>query len=72
LVSIPWIIWDYFATLRGHWNFNSDFYLGFKILNLPFEEVMFFWVIPFACLFVWTNVRDFENWKDFWGKLTDF
>lgn len=53
IVSIPWLIWDVFATFRGHWSFNSDYILGPKIINLPFEEVLFFWVIPFCCLFVW-------------------
>jgi lycopene cyclase domain-containing protein len=53
LVSLPWLAWDILATFRAHWGFNSDYILGSKILLLPLEEIAFFWVIPFCCLFVW-------------------
>ena len=63
--AIPWLIWDVWATWRGHWGFNPDFILGFKIINLPVEEVAFFFVIPFCSIFVWTLIRDFKDVKTF-------
>jgi lycopene cyclase domain-containing protein len=65
LISIPWIIWDILVTERGHWAFNYDYTIGPKLLGLPFEEWMFFWIIPFCCLFVWTIIRDFKTWDGF-------
>lgn len=47
-VFIPW---DVIFTINGVWGFNSDYFLGVEILNLPFEEWLFFICIPFACVF---------------------
>lgn len=69
LVAIPWIIWDVFATARGHWAFNSDYYLGLKIFNLPFEEVLFFLAIPYSCLYLWAVIRDFESFDKLFKKI---
>lgn len=69
LVSIPWLIWDIWATQRGHWAFNYNYNLGIKIINLPFEEYLFFLVVPYACLFLWATFRDFEDLKKFLQRL---
>ena len=45
------IPWDVIFTINGIWGFNSDYFLGFEILSLPFEEWLFFICIPFACVF---------------------
>lgn len=64
--AIPFFIWDYFATLFGHWQFNKDFILGVYIFNLPLEEVLFFFVIPFCCHFIWNIINNFQSWGKFW------
>lgn len=56
LVSIPHIIWDVFATANGDWSFNQSYIIGFKIFNLPIEELMFFFTVPFSCMFVYESV----------------
>ena len=53
LVGIPFILWDMWATVRGHWAFNPDFTLGLYVFNLPIEEILFFICIPFSCTYVW-------------------
>jgi lycopene cyclase domain-containing protein len=69
---IPFLIWDYFATLYGHWQFNPDFILGIYLANLPMEEVLFFLAIPFCCHFVWWIITNYDSprqlWQDFWLK----
>jgi len=45
--------WDVFATLRGHWSFAPAKVWGIRVVNLPLEEVLFFAVIPFCCIFTW-------------------
>ncbi|RJP28083.1 MAG: lycopene cyclase domain-containing protein [Candidatus Omnitrophota bacterium] len=49
--------WDIFATWRGHWSFDPDGVLGARIINLPLEEVLFFVVIPFCCIFTWESLK---------------
>lgn len=49
--------WDVFATYRGHWAFNPAGVGKIKIINLPLEEVLFFVVIPFCCIFTWEAVK---------------
>ncbi|MBE7629898.1 lycopene cyclase domain-containing protein [Tenacibaculum piscium] len=51
LVALPFIIWDVFFTKIGVWGFNPDYYLGIKLLEMPIEEWLFFFCIPYACLF---------------------
>ena len=49
--------WDVFATFRGHWYFNPDGVWGIRIINLPVEEVLFFVIIPFCCIFTWEAIN---------------
>lgn len=51
IVAIPFLIWDVWFTNMGVWGFNSAYLLGPKIANLPFEEVLFFFCIPYASIF---------------------
>lgn len=50
-VAIPFLIWDAFFTKYGVWGFNSDYHLSIEILKMPIEEWLFFFCIPYACLF---------------------
>jgi lycopene cyclase domain-containing protein len=47
------ILWDIWFTHLGVWEFNPRYLIGFYIANLPIEELMFFLVIPFACVFIY-------------------
>jgi lycopene cyclase domain-containing protein len=62
VVSVPFLIWDVYATWAGHWQFNPKFNLGFYLVNLPLEEVLFFFVVPFCCLFLWQVVK--QDWQN--------
>ena len=57
LILIIFGSWDIFATYRGHWAFDPTGVWNFRIVNLPIEEVLFFIVIPFCCLFTWEALK---------------
>ena len=61
LSAIPYILWDIIATERGHWSFNPNYVSGYEIVNLPVEEILFFFVIPFCCLFTWNAFHKLEQ-----------
>lgn len=55
LPAIPFLLWDILVT-GSHWQFNTKYVSGLKIINLPVEEMLFFITIPFACLFTWEMI----------------
>lgn len=63
-MMIFFITWDILFTINRIWEFNPDYYIGFKIFHLPLEEWLFFIFVPFACLFIYENVKFFIK-KDY-------
>ena len=51
--ALFYVIWDACFTSLGVWSFNPDYITGYKILNLPLEEVLFFFVVPYCCVFIY-------------------
>ncbi len=54
--------WDVYATWRGHWHFDPAGVWELRLINLPLEEVLFFPVITFCCLFTWEAIRYIKAW----------
>ncbi len=51
------ILWDIRFEELGIWQFNPEYILGIYLLNLPIEEWLFFFVIPYCCLFIYEVLK---------------
>ncbi|MFM7682713.1 MAG: lycopene cyclase domain-containing protein [Bacteroidota bacterium] len=51
-VGIPFLIWDELFTQLEVWGFNSTYLFGIYLGHLPLEEVLFFLVVPYCCVFI--------------------
>jgi lycopene cyclase domain-containing protein len=72
ITAIPFLVWDVIATQRGHWRFNEEYIVGWKILNLPLEEVLFFFVVPFSCSFLWSVIKHHDSWGSLWMEINEY
>jgi lycopene cyclase domain-containing protein len=61
--SIPFILWDIYFTYLGVWGFNSEYHSGILVINLPLEEILFFIIIPFCCLFTYFVLKKFKKFN---------
>lgn len=52
-VGAFYIIWDSIFTKLGVWGFNANYHTGAKWLSLPWEEISFFIIIPYCCIFIY-------------------
>lgn len=53
VTTVYFVAWDSNFTINGIWSFNDKYILGWRIFELPIEEWMFFWFVPFACIFIY-------------------
>ena len=53
IVTIPFLIWDELFTRSGIWGFNEEHLAGIYLFNLPIEEILFFIIIPYCCVFTY-------------------
>ena len=60
LSSVPFIIWDIYFTDNGVWGFNKEFVSNIYLLSLPLEEVLFFFVVPFCCLYTYHVIERYD------------
>jgi lycopene cyclase domain-containing protein len=57
--ALLYIMWDFYFTTKGVWSFNENYITGAKLYNLPVEEVLFFFVVPYCCLFIYECIRSY-------------
>ena len=55
--AMLYIVWDIYFTSKGVWSFNPAYITGIKLYNLPLEEVLFFFIVPYCCLFIYACIR---------------
>ena len=57
--ALLYIIWDIYFTAKGVWHFNELYITGIKLSNLPLEEVLFFFIVPYCCVFIYECIRSY-------------
>jgi lycopene cyclase domain-containing protein len=55
--AVLYIGWDIYFTAKGVWSFNPEYITGIKLYNLPIEEVLFFFIVPYCCVFIYACIR---------------
>ncbi|MAX68721.1 MAG: hypothetical protein CMP60_03400 [Flavobacteriales bacterium] len=58
--SIPFILHDIYFTDLEVWGFHIEHHADVLLYNLPLEEILFFIVIPFCCLFIYFVFKKLE------------
>ena len=65
-ISIFFLIWDAYATAKGHWFFDRQQMLGIiGPFNIPLEEYLFFIVVPLAAIL---TIEGVTTVKPHWRK----
>ncbi len=55
-VGVVFLAWDVWAASRGDWGFSHEYTTGIRFFWLPIEEILFFLIIPYSCLFIYENL----------------
>ena len=53
IVTIPFLIWDELFTRYSIWGFTEEHLIGIYLFNLPIEQILFFIIIPYCCVFTY-------------------
>jgi len=57
--AVLFILWDAWFTRQGIWSFNNDYVWLFRLYDLPIEEWSFFFVVPYASVFIYSSIKTY-------------
>lgn len=57
IVGTLFLFWDEYFTQKGIWGFTPAYLAGIYIGHLPLEEVCFFLVVPYSCVFIYEVIK---------------
>ncbi len=64
--ALIFILWDIIFTKNGVWSFNHIYITGKNIMGLPIEEILWFLVIPYCCVFIYECINHYlgPRWNE--------
>lgn len=68
LTAIFFLAFDELYTQMGVWGFNKQYLIGVYVGHLPLEELLFFFCIPYACVYTY-HCLDLFIKKEFSVKM---
>ncbi len=69
ITAFIFIIWDEIFTQMGIWGFNARYLTGIYLGSLPLEEVLFFFFIPYACIFIYFSTLHLSK-RDYFQNIS--
>lgn len=69
ITAVFFLIWDEWFTEMNVWGFNSLYLSGYYIFEIPIEEVMFFFTVPYACVFIYECLRAYIRQSETFEEL---
>ena len=57
------LLWDVYAVPNRHWVFTGKGIIGLYIGIFPFEEILWYFVVPYFCLTVYEAAHGFMDHK---------
>ena len=52
ITAFAFILWDEYFTVNKIWGFNPTYLLRIYVGHLPLEEILFFLIVPYNCVFI--------------------
>lgn len=65
IVATGFLAWDVYFAHAGYWGFNERYLSGLAMFGLPLGEWLFFFTVPYACLFIYACLKAYVGtWID--------
>jgi lycopene cyclase domain-containing protein len=66
-VVVVFYVWDVVAIARDHWFFDPQYVTGWRLPgDVPFDELVFFVVVPICALLSYESVRNILDGRVGW------
>ncbi len=59
--TLIFLLWDYFFSTWGIWNYNSEHLVGLFCFGLPIEVVLFYFGLSYCSLFIYATLKIIVN-----------
>lgn len=69
ITALFFLVWDQWFTEMHIWGFNAIYLTGYYIGEIPIEEVMFFFTVPYACVFIYECLRAYIKKNETFEEL---